>query len=82
MSNKKKITIIHNYIINHGKYATDSIRAKNPNKQYNKANDILIDGYGLCSSYADAMAIFLHRLNINNYKRQIDYSKNLIGKII
>ena len=68
MSNKKKITIIHNYIINHGKYATDSIRAKNPNKQYNKANDILIDGYGLCSSYADAMAIFLHRLNINNYK--------------
>ncbi len=68
MNNKQKIEAIHNYIINHGKYATDKIREKNKDKQYNKANDILLDGYGLCSSYADAMAIFLHRFGIDNYK--------------
>lgn len=68
MKDKEKIEKIHNYIINHGKYATDSIREKNKDKEYNKANDILIDGYGLCSSYADAMAIFLYRFNIDNYK--------------
>ena len=68
MNNKQKIEAIHNYIINHGKYATDKIRAKNKDKKYNKANDILLNGYGLCSSYADAMAIFLHRFGIDNYK--------------
>ena len=68
MSNKQKVEAIHNYIINHGKYASDTIRMKNRNKEYNKANDILIEGFGLCSSYADAMAIFLHRFNIDNYK--------------
>ena len=68
MSDKQKITKIHNYIINNGKYATDTIRAKNKDKTYNKANDILLDGYGLCSSYSDAMAIFLYELGIDNYK--------------
>lgn len=68
MSTKQKITVIHDYIINHGNYVTDSIRKKNPDKKYNKANDILLDGYGLCSSYADAMALFLNKLNVNNYK--------------
>lgn len=68
MSDKQKIEVIHDYIINHGKYATDTLRAQNKDKEYNKANDILFDGYGLCSSYADATAIFLHKFNIDNYK--------------
>lgn len=68
MTNKQKITKIHNYIINNGKYATDSVRAKSKDKTYNKANDILLDGYGLCSAYSDAMAIFLYELGIDNYK--------------
>lgn len=68
MSTKRKITVIHDYIINHGKYASDNVRKNNPNKKYNKANDILFGGYGLCSSYSDAMAIFLNKLNVNNYK--------------
>ncbi len=66
MTNKEKIETVHNYIINHGKYATDSIRAKNKDKEYNKANDILLEGYGLCSSYADAMAIFLYEFCIDS----------------
>ena len=68
MKDKEKIEKIHNYIINNGKYATDSIRAKNKDKEYNKANDILIDGYGLCSAYSDAMAVFLYKFGIDNYK--------------
>lgn len=68
MNDRQKITAIHNYIINNGRYATDKIREKNPNNSYNKANDILMNGYGLCSSYADAMAIFLYKLGIENYK--------------
>lgn len=68
MTSKEKIKVIHDYIINNGKYATDEIRKKNPNKSYNKANDILIDGVGLCSAYADAMALFLYRFDIDNYR--------------
>lgn len=68
MSNKKKIKIVHDYIINNGKYATDSIRKANPNRSYNKANDILVNKVGLCSAYADAMAIFLEEFKLNNYK--------------
>lgn len=68
MNNKQKIEAIHNYIINHGDYATDSFRYLHKDKEYNKANDILFDGYGLCSSYSDAMAIFLNNWNIDNYR--------------
>lgn len=63
MNDKEKIKAIHDYIINNGKYV--------PNKtdgNFNKANDILIKNYGLCSAYSDAMAIFLERLGIDNYK--------------
>lgn len=68
MTNKEKIEVIHNYIINNGKYATDEIRKKNRDRSYNKANDILINGVGICSAYADAMALFLYEFNLDNYK--------------
>lgn len=68
MTDKEKIKVIHDYIINNGKYATDEIRKNNPDRSYNKANDILIDGIGLCSAYADAMALFLYEFDIDNYK--------------
>ena len=29
---------------------------------------MVIDGLGLCSSYADAMALFLYEFDLNNYK--------------
>lgn len=68
MTTKQKIEKIHDYIINNSRYAKDSIRKKNPNKSYSKADDVLIDGYGLCSAYSDAMALFLYRFNVDNYK--------------
>lgn len=68
MTNKEKITTIHNYIIEQSKYATDEIRAKNPNGEYNKASYILKNKYGTCGAYADLMSIFLYEFNINNIK--------------
>ena len=68
MSDKKKIKTIHNYIIKNGKYATDNYRKKHKDKKFNKALDILKDKYGLCSAYSDAMAIFLNKFGIDNYK--------------
>ena len=79
MSTKKKIETIHNYIINNGKYATDKIRKKQPDKSYNKANDILIDKVGLCSAYSDAMALFLYEFGVDNYKIA---SKNHIWNLV
>ena len=71
MTTKEKVETIHNYIINNGSYATDKIREKN-NKEYNKANDILIDKYGICSAYTDAMALFLYEFDLDNYKIATD----------
>lgn len=68
MSNKEKITTIHNYIIDKSKYATDNIRNKNPEGEYNKANYILKNKYGTCGAYADLMSVFLYKFKINNIK--------------
>lgn len=68
MSNKEKITIIHNYIIDKSKYATDDIRNKNPEGEYNKASYILENKYGTCGAYADLMSVFLYKFKINNIK--------------
>ena len=67
MTHRQKIETIHNYIINHSKYATETFR-KNNNKTYNKSNDLLFEGYGICSAYADTMSIFLHKFGIENYR--------------
>ena len=72
MTTKEKVETIHNYIINNGSYATDKIREENNNKEYNKANDILIDKYGICSAYTDAMALFLYKFDLDNYKIATD----------
>lgn len=65
MSDKDKIKTIHNYIINNSKYisADDS-----SNPDHSKATGILLNGSGLCSGYSDAMALFLERFKIDNYK--------------
>ena len=68
MTTKQKIETIHDYIINNSRYAKDSLRKKNPNKSYSKADDVLIDGYGLCGAYSDAMALFLYKFKVDNYK--------------
>lgn len=70
MSNYDKIKAIHNYIINNTVY--DKVRLDNTNNPSNylshTAYGVLISGKGICGGYSDAMAIFLNKLGLNNYK--------------
>ena len=69
MSVKEKIKVIHDYIINNTEY--DVLKTKNIKDTTYKSNTaygVLIQGYGICSGYSDAMKIFLDKLNIINYK--------------
>ena len=63
MSDREKIKAVHDYIINNANYDTSLEKLK-----YSKADDVLLYRRGICSSYTDAMSIFLNRFNINNYK--------------
>lgn len=66
---KEKIKIIHDYIIDNTEY--DKLKYDNKNDTTYKSNTaygVLIEGYGTCNGYADAMAIFLNKLNVINYK--------------
>ena len=69
MPTKEKIRIIHDYIIDNTEY--DKLKYENKEDTTYKSNTaygVLIQGYGTCNGYADAMAIFLNRLNVINYK--------------
>lgn len=69
MPSREKIRVIHDYIIDHTEY--DRLKYDNKNDNTYKSNTaygVLIEGYGTCNGYADAMEIFLDRLNIINYK--------------
>lgn len=69
MPPKEKIRAIHDYIINHTEY--DKLKYENKNDdtyKFNTAYGVLIEGYGTCNGYADAMEIFLDKMNIINYK--------------
>lgn len=62
------IKIVHDYIINTSKY--DIGRSDKNIKRYSSttAYGPLIEGYGLCGGYTDAMALFLDIYNIPNFK--------------
>lgn len=67
MTTEEKIKAIHDYIINNAKY--DDAKISGVTKENsNTAVGVLIDGYGICSGYTDAMAIFLNKLEIPNIK--------------
>ena len=66
---KEKIKIIHDYIIDNTEY--DKLKYENKEDTTYKSNTaygVLIERYGTCNGYADAMAIFLNKMNIINYK--------------
>lgn len=66
---KEKIRIVHDYIIDNTEY--DKLKYENKEDTTYKSNTaygVLIEGYGTCNGYADAMAIFLDKMNIINYK--------------
>ena len=63
MSLEDKILKVHDYIINNTRYDID----KNNENSFNALGP-LFDGKAVCSGYSDLMAIFLSKLNVNNYK--------------
>ncbi len=65
---REKIKKIHDYIINNSKY--DTLRSDKKENLYksNIAYGPLLQGYGICGGYSDAMKIFLDIFNIPNYK--------------
>lgn len=74
MSDRDKIKVIHDYIINHSVYdekraeAIKNLESLNNESPSHKAIGPLIEGKALCSGYSDAMALFLSKLGIKNYK--------------
>lgn len=69
MTSEEKIRQIHNYIINNTSY--DTLKTNNINDETYKSNTaygVLVQGYGICSGYSDTIAIFLNKLDIENYK--------------
>jgi len=71
MNDIDKIKAIHDYIINTSKYDNDRIGGITKYSS-NTAYGNLIEGYGICSGYTDAMAIFLNKIGILNYKISSD----------
>jgi len=71
MTDREKIKVIHDYIINNTKYDTEKISGVTRGNS-NNAYGVLTTGYGICSGYTDAMAIFLNKMNIQNIKVSSD----------
>ena len=65
---KTKIKKIHDYIINNTFYDKDRSDKKIINYKSDNAYGVLIEKYGLCGGYTDAMMLFLERFNLPNYK--------------
>lgn len=66
---REKIKVIHDYIIDNTEY--DKLKNDNINDTTYKsqtAYGALIEGFATCNGYSDAMAIFLNKLNVINYK--------------
>ena len=77
MSDKDKVKVIHDYIINNTKYDTESKKIIENNKtvyQYssNKASGPVLYHLSLCGGYTDYMMLFLEKLNILSYKVSSD----------
>ena len=62
------IKIVHDYIINHARYDKQRTDKNIINYHSNTAYGVLFEGYGICSGYSDAMALFLNYYDIPNFK--------------
>ncbi|MBQ2873276.1 MAG: hypothetical protein IJE89_04695 [Bacilli bacterium] len=69
MTTEEKIKKVHDYVIDSTKY--DTLKTDNIHDDTYKSNNaygVLVQGYGICSGYADTISIFLNELDIENYK--------------
>lgn len=68
MTTKDKIKKFHDYIINNTTYDIEANETGTSKYESTSAYGTLLEGYAMCGGYSDAMALFLNRLNIKNYK--------------
>ncbi len=72
MNTEKKIRVIHDYIITHTVYDQEYASTYNLKERSlspsNTAYGALFFGKAVCGGYTDAMALFLDKMNIPNYK--------------
>ena len=69
MKIEEKLKLVHDFIIDNTEY--DTLKMENindPTYQSSNAYGVLMEHYGICSGYADTLAIFLNKLGIINYK--------------
>lgn len=68
MTVTEKIKAFHDYLVNSTVYDKDLEDNNDYNNSSHKATGALFNKKAICSGYTDTMAIFLNRLNVNNYK--------------
>lgn len=68
MDIQTKILTIHDYIINHTKYDVERNNDGTSNYHSYTAYGPLLEGYATCNGYTDAMALFLIKMGIPNFK--------------
>lgn len=75
MTTRTKIKVIHDYIINNSYYDLEKAKQiengrsdDDPNNKAHTAYGPLVQGKAICGGYTDAMALFLDKLNIPNFK--------------
>lgn len=66
MSDRDKIKVLHDYIINNTKY--DQNDKKTTIYDSSRINGLLFEHFAVCSGYTDTMAVMLEKLDIKNYK--------------
>lgn len=67
-----KIKTIHDYIINNTKYDKERSDNKIINYKSDNAYGVLIENYGLCGGYTDAMMLFLEKIGVKSIKVSTD----------
>ena len=68
LSVEDNLKLIHDYIINNTKYDTAKRDYDNETFKSDIAYGPLLQGYSICSGYADAMQLMLERLGVENFK--------------
>lgn len=73
MSDKDKIKLFHDYIINNTNFDIDTANNNLKNKSISHtAYGLIINHKAICGGYSDIMSIYLYLLNIPNYRIATD----------
>ncbi len=76
MDLETKVLTIHDYIIEHTKYDVERNNENASDYRSYIAYGPLIEGYATCNGYTDAMALFLTKLGVPNFKVAMTPEKN------